>query len=286
MNILSIQSWVAYGHVGNASAVFPLQRLGAEVWAINTVQFSNHTGYGHWTGDVFSGAQVRALVDGIAARGVLGSCDAVLSGYVGDATIGEAILDAVTRVRMANPQALYCCDPVIGDDRDGVYVRPGIAEMLRDRMLPASDIATPNRFELEMLIGGVCRTLGQAKAGVAQVAAMLHPGGPRCVLLTSLRTETTPDDATDMLVSEAGRFHLLRTPLLPVDVNGAGDAIAALFLFHRLNSGSEIVALEAAGSAIYGLLRRTAAAGSLEILTVAAQEEFVAPATRFLAEPC
>ena len=286
MNILSIQSWVAYGHVGNASAVFPLQRLGAEVWAINTVQFSNHTGYGHWTGDVFSGAQVRALVDGIAARGVLPTCDAVLTGYVGDAGIGEAILDAVGRVRAANPRAVWCCDPVIGDDRDGVYVRPGIAEMLRDRMLPACDIATPNRFEIELLTEAPCRTLAQAKAAVARIAATMHEGGPRCVLLTSLRTEATPDDATDMLVSEAGRFHLLRTPLLPVDVNGAGDAIAALFLFHRLHSGSEIVALEAAGAAIHGLLRHTAAAGSAEILTVAAQEEFVVPGMKFLAEPC
>ena len=95
MNILSIQSWVAYGHVGNASAVFPLQRLGAEVWSINTVQFSNHTGYGHWTGQVYTGEAVRELVDGIAARDVLRHCDAVLSGYMGDAGIGEAILHAV-----------------------------------------------------------------------------------------------------------------------------------------------------------------------------------------------
>ena len=286
MNILSIQSWVTYGHVGNASAVFPLQRLGAEVWAINTVQFSNHTGYGHWTGDVFSGAQVRALVDGIEARGVFPRCDGVLTGYVGDAGIGEAILDAVGRVRAANPRAVWCCDPVIGDDRDGIYVRPGIAEMLRERMLPACDIATPNRFEIELLAGAACRTLAAAKATVTQIAAMMRSGGPRCVLLTSLRTESTPDDAIDMLVSEAGRFHLLRTPLLPVDVNGAGDAIAALFLFHRLHSGSEVVALEAAGAAIHGLLRHTAAAGSAEILTVAAQEEFVAPGMKFLAEPC
>jgi pyridoxine kinase len=286
MNILSIQSWVAYGHVGNASAMFPLQRLGAEVWAINTVQFSNHTGYGHWTGDVYSGAQVRALVDGIAARGALARCDAVLSGYIGDAGIGEAILDAAVRARAANPRAVWCCDPVIGDDRDGVYVRPGISEMLRDRMLPACDIATPNRFELERLAGRACRTFADAKAATAQLAQTMRPGGPQCVLLTSLQTEQTPANATDMLVAEAGRFHLLRTPLLPVDVNGAGDAMAALFLFHRLHSGSEVAALEAAGAAIHGLLRLTAAAGSQEILTVAAQEEFVAPGIRFHAEPC
>ncbi|PZP40170.1 MAG: pyridoxal kinase, partial [Azospirillum brasilense] len=138
MNILSIQSWVAYGHVGNASAVFPLQRLGAEVWALNTVQFSNHTGYGAWRGQVFGAELIRELVTGIEERGVLGTCDAVLSGYMGDAAIGEAILEAVTRVRAANPQAVYCCDPVIGDVGRGVFVRPGIPEFMRDRALPAA----------------------------------------------------------------------------------------------------------------------------------------------------
>jgi pyridoxine kinase len=286
MNILSIQSWVSYGHVGNASAVFPLQRLGAEVWSINTVQFSNHTGYGHWTGQVYSGDAVRELVDGIAARDVLRQCDAVLSGYMGDAGIGEAILHAVARVREENPRAIYCCDPVIGDVEEGVYVREGIEEFLRDHALAQADIATPNRFELERLTGRSCATLGEAKDAVALLASIMRPDGLRCVLLTSLDTETTPGDHLDLLVSEQGQFHLLRTPRLPVAVNGAGDAVAALFLFHRLASGSAMVALEEAGSAVHGLLRRTAEAGSREILTVAAQQEFVEPTTRFAAQPC
>jgi pyridoxine kinase len=286
MNILSIQSWVAYGHVGNASAVFPLQRLGAQVWSINTVQFSNHTGYGHWTGQVYTGAAVRDLVDGIAARDVLRDCDAVLSGYMGDAGIGEAILHAVARVRQDNPRALYCCDPVIGDVDEGVYVREGIEEFLRDHALPQADIATPNRFELERLTGCDCRTLDGAKAAVTRLAATMRPDGLHSVLLTSLETENTPDDHLDLLVGEAGKFHLLRTPRLPVSVNGAGDTIAALFLFHRIRTGSAVTALEEAGSAVHGLLRRTADAGSREILTVAAQDEFVAPTTRFVAHPC
>lgn len=286
MNILSIQSWVAYGHVGNASAVFPLQRLGAEVWSINTVQFSNHTGYGHWTGQVYTGEQVRELVDGIAARDVLQHCDAVLSGYMGDAAIGDAILHAVARVREENPRAVYCCDPVIGDTEEGVYVREGIEEYLRDHALPQADIATPNRFELERLTGLDCATLAGAKNAAEHLAARMRPDGLRCVLLTSLETELTPGDHMDLLVGEGGRFHLLRTPRLPVVVNGAGDAIAALFLFHRLDSGSAVAALEAAGSAVHGLLRRTAEAGSREILTVAAQDEFVSPAMRFAAHPC
>jgi len=286
MNILSIQSWVSYGHVGNASAVFPLQRLGAEVWSINTVQFSNHTGYGDWTGQVYTGDAVRDLVDGIAARDVLRHCDAVLSGYIGDAGIGDAILHAVTRARQENPQAIYCCDPVIGDVEEGVYVREGIEDFLRDHALPQADIATPNRFELERLTGLDCRTLSGAKLAVERLAATMRPDGLRSVLLTSLETEQTPDDHLDLLVGEFGQFHLLRTPRLPVTVNGAGDAIAALFLFHRINSGSAVTALEAAGSSVHVLLRRTAEAGSREILTVAAQDEFVAPTTRFVARPC
>ena len=293
MNILSIQSWVAYGHVGNAAAVFPLQRLGAQVWSINTVQFSNHTGYGHWTGQVLTGEAVRELVDGIAARDVFPRCDAVLSGYMGDAGVGEAILHAVARVRQDNPRAVYCCDPVIGDVEEGVYVRAGIEEFLRDHALAQADIATPNRFELERLTGLDCSTLAGAKRAVTRLAATMRPDGLRCVLLTSLDTRDAPQDAqngeadhVDLLVGEGGQFHLLRTPRLPVSVNGAGDTIAALFLLHWLRTGSAVTALEAAGSAVHGLLRRTAEAGSREILTVAAQDEFVAPTTRFAARPC
>jgi pyridoxine kinase len=282
LNILSIQSWVAYGHVGNASAVFPLQRLGAEVWAINTVQFSNHTGYGAWTGTVATGAQVAALVDGIAARGVLGQCDAVLSGYMGDAAIGTAILDAAARVRAANPAALYCCDPVIGDSDTGPYVRPGIAEFMRDRAVPAADIATPNQFELEFLTGIACASLAATKRAVAALQA----SGPRRVLVTSLRTEATPADVVEMLAADGPDCHLLRTPRLDIAVNGAGDAIAALFLFHVLRTGDTAAALAQAGSAVFGLLARTEAAGSREILTVAAQQEFITPSREFLPERC
>ena len=279
--ILSIQSWVAYGHVGNASAIFPLQRLGAEVWGIHTVQFSNHTGYGAWRGQVFGGELIHDLVTGIEERGALPRCDAVLSGYMGSAEIGAAILEAARRVKAANPRALWCCDPVIGDVGRGIFVRPGIPEFMRDEALPAADIITPNQFELEWLTGQEVTTLDQAKAAVAALQAC----GPRCVLVTSLRLADTPEGEIGMLAGEGGRFWRLATPMLPVSVNGAGDAIAALFLFHRLRGGAD-AALSAAASSIFGLLRRTAEAGSREILTVAAQEEFVAPSRVFSAEPC
>jgi pyridoxine kinase len=281
LNILSIQSWVTYGHVGNAAAIFPLQRLGAEVWGIHTVQFSNHTGYGAWAGDVFTGPAIRALVDGIAARGVLPRCDAVLSGYIGDATIGEAILHAIHRVRTANPRALYCCDPVIGDHNSGVYVRAGIPKFVLREALPAADIATPNSYELQHLTGLRCETLPEAKAAVQALATRLHTPGPRIVLVTSLRTAETPPDSLDMLTFEAGSFHLLRTPVLDLDLNGTGDVIAALFLYHWLRLGVAAPAMQAAGSSLHGILRHTAQAGARELELVTAQHELVAPSMTF-----
>lgn len=280
MNLLSIQSHVAYGHVGNASAVFPLQRLGCEVWPIHTVQFSNHTGYGAWKGRVFDADMIREVMDGIAERGVLPGCDGVLSGYMGSAEIGEAIIGTVAEVKRANAQARYCCDPVIGDVGRGIFVRPGVPEFMRNHAVPAADIITPNQFELEYLADRTTGTMPDALKAID----LVHVLGPRVILVTSLHTDETPKDAIDLVASDmSGRFRL-RTPRLPLSVNGAGDSIAALFFFHYLHSGSASEALSRAASAIYGLLKRTAEAGSREILLVEAQEEFVHPSEVFRPE--
>ncbi|RXF74333.1 pyridoxal kinase PdxY [Hansschlegelia zhihuaiae] len=281
MNILSIQSHVAYGHVGNASAMFPLQRLGHEVWGVHTVQFSNHTGYGAWRGPVFPADAIREVVLGVEERGALSRCDGVLSGYMGDAEIGEAILDAVARVKRANSAARYCCDPVIGDVGRGVFVRPGIPEFMRDRALPATDVVTPNQFELEFLADRAVDGVEAAKAA----AGALRAAGPDVVLVTSLQTSETPDGAIEMLAVDGAGAWRVRTPLLPLSVNGAGDAIAALFFVHLLTTRSSAEALSRAASSVFGLLKATAEAGSREILTVAAQEEFVRPSLMFAAEP-
>jgi pyridoxine kinase len=275
--VLSIQSHVAYGHVGNSSAVFPLQRLGIEVWPVHTVQFSNHTGYGEWRGQVFDGRTVSDVVQGIADRGVLGSCDAVLSGYLGSADVGSAVAQAVAKVRAANPAAVYCCDPVIGDVGRGVFVRPGIAELLREVAVPAADVVTPNHFELDLLADTTTGSLTSVKEAVAAVQDL----GPRVVLTTSLVAEDTPADAVDLLASDGDRHWRVRTPRLSVSVNGAGDAVAALFLAHWLATGSARTALSRAAASVFGLLARTEAAGSREILLVEAQEEVVAPSRVF-----
>jgi pyridoxine kinase len=280
MNLLSIQSHVAYGHVGNAAAVFPLQRIGVEVWPVNTVQFSNHTGYGGWSGEVFGAAHIRDVVAGIEVRGVMSNCDGVLSGYMGSAEIGEAILDAVARVKQANPGAKYCCDPVIGDADVGVYVREDIPDFIRTRALAAADAACPNQFELGLLSGLDTGTMD----GMLAAVDWLHALGVSALLVTSVQTDETPDEAIDMIASgHDGRFRL-RTPRLPMTVNGAGDAVAALFFAHLLRSGSSAEAMAQAGSSLFGVLKLTAERGAREMLLVDAQDEFVAPSQVFDAE--
>lgn len=281
MNILSIQSHVAYGHVGNAAAAFPLQRLGIEVWPVHTVQFSNHTGYGSWKGSVFDGTMIREVIAGMAERGALRLCDGVLSGYMGSADIGEAILDTVLKVRRANPAMRYCCDPVIGDVGRGVFVRPGIPEFMRERALPAADVITPNQFELDLLTGRESETIPDALAAIDA----LHARGPSAILVTSLHTDDTPADSIDMVASDGKHRFLVRTPKLPISVNGAGDAIAALFFAHYLQSQSVAQALSRAASSVFGILERTAEKGSREILLIEAQEEIINPARVFEPSP-
>lgn len=277
MHLLSIQSHVAYGHVGNAAAIFPLQRLGIDVWPIHTVQFSNHPGYGAWTGQLFDADTIRDLVIGIETHGAFARCDGVLSGYIGSATVGEAVLDAVVRVKRANPQARYCCDPVIGDTGRGVYVQGGVPEFIASQALAAADVVTPNQFELEYISGQTIDTLSHALAAVDRV----HARGPRHVLVTSVDTAETPERSVDVLGSGPEGCFRVRTPLLPTSVHGAGDVIAALFFAHLLQSASTAAALSRATSSVFGVLKATAVRGARELLVVEAQQEFVQPGEVF-----
>jgi len=280
MNIISIQSHVAYGHVGNDAAVFPLQRMGVEVWPIHTVQFSNHTGYGNWKGHVFDAAAIREVAAGIAQRGVFGECDGVLSGYMGSVDSGAAILDVVQMVKRANPAAKYCCDPVIGDVGRGIFVREGIPEFMRTRAVPAADIVTPNQFELDYLSKRSSKTLREARDAIKAV----HDLGPRAILVTSLHITETPNNCIDLLASDESGCFMVRTPNLPLTVNGAGDAIAALFFAHYLRGGKIGAALSCATSSTFGILTKTAEAGPREIQLVAAQDEIVNPSRIFEAK--
>ncbi len=282
MNILSIQSHVAYGHVGNSAAVFPLQRLGFEVWPLHTLQFSNHAGYDGVAGRVFPAEHLREVVEGLGARGVLGACDGVLSGYLGGAEAGAAVLEAVDRVKAANPQALYACDPVMGDGDGGLYVDSALPAWFREHALPRADIITPNVFEVEILTGTEIASLKDAVAAAAQALAL----GPSVVLVTGLRHEATAAAELELLAVTAEAAWRLCTPLLACDPqpNGTGDLLAALYLGHYLRTREPARALEAAAAATFAVLARTQAAGARELQLIAAQDEIVRPTRHFSAE--
>ncbi|AWN16698.1 pyridoxal kinase PdxY [Salinisphaera sp. LB1] len=276
--IISIQSHVAYGYVGNRAAVFPLQRLGWDVTAVNTVQFSNHTGYGRFTGEVFSAAHIREVVDGIEALTGFAGVRALLTGYMGDQATGAAVLDALARLRAAHPQALYCCDPVMGDTGRGFFVRDGLPQWMRDHALPAADIVTPNQFELAWLADRDITTRDDA----VTAAAALRRRGPRVVLVTSLVVDDSQADRIAMLVDTADGSWRVSTPLIHFDPppNGAGDFTAAVFLAGCLELGlggdGPARALARTAAAVRILFEATQAAGGRELALISAQNEIAA----------
>jgi pyridoxine kinase len=266
VKILSIQSHVAYGHAGNSAAVFPLQRLGHDVYPVLTVTFSNHTGYGATRGPLIAPSDVAEVINGVEDRGAFPTIDAVLSGYQGAEAVGEVVLDAVARVKAANPAAIYCCDPVMGDVGRGFFVRDGIPEYLRDHVVPKSDIVTPNQFELEFLVGRTVSTQDDLLAAAGE----LRSRGPKVVLVTSALTSDTPAGSTD-----EGSW-IVTTPLLPMTVRGGGDVTAAVFLAHYLTDGPGL-ALRRTAATMYAVLERTHARGSEEMLLVAEQDAIASP---------
>jgi pyridoxine kinase len=280
MAILSIQSQVVVGRVGNSAAAFAMQRLGAEVWQVPTVLYSNHPGRGRFAGHAVAADMVRSLVQGVRDLGEAGRCRAVLSGYLGSAETGEATLETVALVKAANPQAIYLCDPVLGDVGKGLYVRQELAQLICDQLIPACDIATPNLFELGYLTGMPIADAAQVKAAVAA----LHARGPRMILVTSVEPDGAPEPAVDVLLSCEGMFHRVRTPRFDRPVSGAGDLVAGLFLVHLLNGLAPAKAMTATVSSVFGVVRRTVASDAPELQVVEAQDELVSPTRVFAVE--
>ncbi|HEX2896313.1 MAG TPA: pyridoxal kinase PdxY [Marmoricola sp.] len=280
MRILSIQSSVAYGHVGNSAAVFPLQRLGHEVWPVHTVLFSNHTGYGAWRGPVIPGAGVHEVILGLEERGALGQVDLVLSGYQGSPEIASVILDAVDRVKKANPEASYACDPVMGNADSGCFVDPSIPPLIRDLVVPRADVITPNQFELGELTG----TPLPSSVDLAQVldaADAARRLGPATILVTSVLHAEQPPETLEMVAVTGDGAWSVRTPRLPMHANGSGDVTAALFSAHLLATGDAATALARTASSVFDLLVNTVDAGSRELLLVESQDTYAEPRMQF-----
>ena len=280
MRILSIQSSVSYGHVGNSAAVFPLQRIGVEVMPVYTVCFSNHTGYGAWRGPMLKGTDIREIVTGIEERGGLADVDAVLSGYQGGNDIGDAILEAVAKVKRHSPDAIYACDPVLGNAKSGCHVAPEVQDLIRDRVVPQADLITPNQFELGFVTGTSPRDLNSTLAAVDQAFRI----GPETVLVTSVELPDLGEEKLSMIAANREEAWLITTPRLPLKRNGSGDVTAALFTAHWLRTGSLSEALERTTSSVYAMLERTLQADTRELQLIASQEAFADPTLEFSAK--
>lgn len=278
-NILSLQSHVAYGYVGNKAAVFPLQRLGHEVISINTVQFSNHTGYGSWTGDIMSIEHIDKIFDGLNQRGALDNLDGVLTGYIGDKTLGDVLLKWLKIIKDKNPQLVYCCDPVIGDTDRGIFVRPGVPEFFSEQAVKHANILTPNQFELSNLTGVEINNLADATRACQQ----LHQRGAEIILVTSLTRQEADQNQIEMLLSCADEVLLVATPRLdmPIAPNGSGDMTAAIFLAKYLETNDTAASLAHTAAAIYAVFCKTRQLEQRELAIIQAQDEIVVPSRKF-----
>ena len=277
--ILSIQSHVVFGCAGNSAAVFPMRRMGMEVWPVNTVQFSNHTQYRQgWQGMVMPDGHILQLITGLADIGVLGQCDALLSGYLGSAEQGEEILAAVARLKALNPSALYFCDPVMGHPDKGCIVAPGVADFLKNRALTCADMLAPNLLELEQLTEREIRNVPQALAACQQ----LRDQGVKLVMVKYLGKAGFAMDRFEMLlVCEEGAFHISR-PLYPFarDPIGVGDLLSATMLANLLAGFTPVAAFERTNASVDAVVAQTWLAEAYELQLVAAQQAMVLPQVR------
>ena len=284
MSVISIQSQVAYGHVGNSAAVFPMQMHGIDVIAVPTTLLSNRPGYSTLRGRVLDAQLVADLLLGVEERGAVDTCEMVLSGYLGSAGIAAVVADFVARAKARNPRLAYACDPVLGDRDRGLFVHADIPPLVRDLLCPLADIITPNHFEFEWLCGTRATTSDHMIAQAQALAAR----GPSTIVVTSAELEETPRGEIETLAVEQGKggnggskAWRVRTPKLPITPSGTGDLFAALFVSAHVGGADTPGALGHAASAIFAVLERTAMRGTSEMRIVESAGELVHPKRRF-----
>lgn len=238
-HILTIQSHVVYGHAGNAAAVFPMQRLGHDVSVLNLLQFSNHTGHGSYAGSVISVDELKSVFSGFKKIGAVENLDAILSGYMGSLEQAQAIYDFIVEVKSTHPHVIYCCDPVMGDERPGMYIKPEVAAFICSHLVPLADWITPNKFELSQLVNRPVASVKDATTACAELFDQQKKG----ILATSIANHS--DMTGLLLMTHQGVFHC-ETPKYEVvkTVHGTGDVTAATFLSHILNNDNSVLAME------------------------------------------
>lgn len=260
--VLSIQSHVVRGYVGNKSASFPLQVLGFEVDSINSVQFSNHTGYSHWKGQVLTADELHVLYEGIKLNNV-NHYDYVLTGYTRDTSFLEMVVDIVQELKRANPNLVYVCDPVLGD-HGSMYVPQNLHPVYKNKVVPVADIITPNQFEAELLTG---KNISTEKDAV-EVMDLLHKMGPDTVVITS--SDLPPRLGDRFLVSFGSQRILMpdgtrttqririEVPKVDAVFVGTGDLFAAMLLAWTHHYPTDLkTACEKTFSVMHHVIQRT-----------------------------
>src|SRR4051812_28158892 len=281
MTVISVQSQVVFGHVGNSAAVFAMQMHGIDVVAVPTTLLSNRPGYPTLRGRVLDAPLVADLLRGVEERGAVDNCRMILSGYLGSPEIAAVVADFVARAKARNPALRYACDPVLGDRDRGLFVHADIPALVRGRLCPLADIITPNHFEFEFLCGAKATTADQALAQ----AKILLARGPSTVVITSAELLGTPDGEIETVAVEkfAAGFKAwrVRTPKLAISPSGTGDLFAALLVSARVGGSDTPEALGHAASAMFAVLERTAARGTEEMRIVESTAQLVYPQRSF-----
>ena len=289
MTVISIQSQVAYGHVGNSAAVFPMQMHGIDVIAVPTTLLSNRPGYPTIRCRVLDAQLVADLLLGVEERGALDTSQMILSGYLGSPEIAAVVADFVERAKTRNGALTYCCDPVLGDRDRGLFVQADIPPLVRDRLCRLADIITPNHFEFEWLCGAKATTIEEV---IAQ-AQTLMARGPSTIVVTSAELADTPDGQIETLAverskegfkegfKELSKAWRVRTPKLPISPSGTGDLFASLLVSARVRGSDTPDVLGHAASAIFAVLERTAARGTEEMRIVETAALLAHPKRRF-----
>jgi pyridoxine kinase len=277
MGVISIQSQVAFGHVGNSAAVFPMQLRGIDVIAVPTTLLSNRPGYSTIRGRILDAGLVADLLAGIEERGAVNSCRILLTGYLGSPEIAGVVMEFVARAKKNNPKLIYCCDPVIGDSDAGVFVQAEIPSMFRDLLCPLADIITPNHFELEWLCGAKATTIAEVTGSAQSLSAQ----GPSTVIVTSAQLADTPEDRIDTIAIEGSSVWRVSTPKLPIRPSGTGDLFSSLLVASLVRGADTPGALVEAVSGTFAVLEYTAAAGTEEMRIVQAASLLCSPPRRF-----
>lgn len=275
-NILSIQSHVAFGHAGNSSAVFPMQRMGYNVIDVNTVLFSNHTGYGEWGGDFVSLDTVKSVLQGVQQRGAYTHTKAVVTGYMGSPVLGDTIMQTIATVKSQSAKCVYVCDPVFGDVGRGIFAINGIAQYFRDVAVKQANICTPNLFELGWLTDTDPKTIDD----IIVSARMLLNTHTHTVVVTSADHTDTSVGTIEMLAITASDCYRVITPKVNMVLppNGSGDATTALFTTHYLDTDADLqLSLARTASSIYEIFKATAACESFELQIIRAGDKIAYP---------